>query len=80
MPPELVGGSRSGGASLTSYFCLFSFSPNSYLSNSSWYRVSHSSLALSLSGTKVWGWQGKPGGVCGVPESHSCSCPPRPSP
>lgn len=35
-------------ARLTSYFWRFSFSPNSNLSVSSWYRVSQSSLALSL--------------------------------
>lgn len=35
---------------LTSYFWRFSFSENSYLSVSSWYRVSQSSLAFSLGG------------------------------
>lgn len=39
-------------AALTSYRWRFNFSPNSNLSVSSWYRVSHSSLAFSLGGGK----------------------------
>jgi hypothetical protein len=45
---------------LTSYFCRFSFSPNSNLSVSSWCRVSQSSLALSLGGRRGEAWWAMP--------------------